>query len=141
MIKIKIIRAGLASLVLLLASCSLGAPTEPVQTQADPQAVFTAAAQTAQARMTEMAAITPTQPPPSETPTNTPEATNTPTVTPTLPPAQVGIDQVEFVFDVTVPDGTNFAPGEAFVKTWRLKTSAPPPGTPVIAWCSSAALK
>ena len=27
----------------------------------------------------------------------------------------------KFVSDVTVPDGTNFAPGVAFTKTWRLK--------------------
>ncbi|HGJ66308.1 TPA: hypothetical protein ENS27_13160, partial [bacterium] len=26
-----------------------------------------------------------------------------------------------FVADVTVPDGTSFAPGAAFIKTWRLK--------------------
>src|SRR3972149_517661 len=27
----------------------------------------------------------------------------------------------QFIADVTVPDGTNFAPGTAFNKTWRLK--------------------
>ena len=27
----------------------------------------------------------------------------------------------QFVADVTIPDGTNFAPGTAFKKTWRLK--------------------
>jgi hypothetical protein len=30
-------------------------------------------------------------------------------------------DWAQFVADVTVPDGTNFAPGTAFRKTWRLK--------------------
>jgi hypothetical protein len=30
-------------------------------------------------------------------------------------------DWVQFVADVTIPDGTNMAPGAAFVKTWRLK--------------------
>ncbi len=30
-------------------------------------------------------------------------------------------DQVKFVSDVTVPDGAEFQPGEAFVKTWRLR--------------------
>src|SRR5512135_2415358 len=30
-------------------------------------------------------------------------------------------DWAQFVADVTVPDGTNFAPGAAFTKTWRLK--------------------
>jgi len=114
------IRLGLLGLALVLASCSLGAPAAPAATQADPQAVFTAAAQTAQARMTEIAAITPTQPP-TATPSLTPEPTASPTVTLTPAPTQTGFDQVEFVFDVTVPDGTSYAPGEAFVKTWRLK--------------------
>lgn len=30
-------------------------------------------------------------------------------------------DWVTFVKDVTIPDGTKFAPGETFTKTWRLK--------------------
>ncbi|MCJ7583876.1 MAG: NBR1-Ig-like domain-containing protein, partial [Anaerolineales bacterium] len=30
-------------------------------------------------------------------------------------------DWAQFVADITVPDGTNFAPGAAFTKTWRLK--------------------
>jgi len=30
-------------------------------------------------------------------------------------------NQVQFVSDLTVPDGTAFAPGTAFTKTWRLK--------------------
>jgi hypothetical protein len=32
-------------------------------------------------------------------------------------------DDSEFVLDVTVPDGTHFAPGAAFTKTWRLRNS------------------
>lgn len=53
-------------------------------------------------------------------PTLTPTATpfNTP---PTLPPP--GCDRASFVADVTVRDGTTFASGEAFTKTWRLKNS------------------
>lgn len=30
-------------------------------------------------------------------------------------------DQLKFVADVTVPDGETFLPGEAFVKTWRVR--------------------
>ena len=30
-------------------------------------------------------------------------------------------DMAQFVADVTVPDGTTYAPGAAFTKTWRLK--------------------
>lgn len=50
----------------------------------------------------------------------------TPTLTPNLPPptvAPAGCDKATFVADVTVPDGTLFTPGTAFVKTWRLKNS------------------
>jgi hypothetical protein len=35
------------------------------------------------------------------------------------PPA--GCDRAQFISDVTVPDGTTFAPGATFNKTWRLK--------------------
>jgi fibronectin type 3 domain-containing protein len=47
---------------------------------------------------------------------------NAVTVLPSFgPPPGPGCDRAAFVTDVTVPDGTVFAPGEAFVKTWRLK--------------------
>ena len=52
--------------------------------------------------------------PPTATPTS-----NTPTPTSTIPPSSC--DKVQFISDVTVPDGTVFAPGAAFTKTWRLK--------------------
>jgi hypothetical protein len=56
--------------------------------------------------------------PPTAIPTNTPiPATNTPFPTAT---AITYCDWVSFVKDVTVPDGSNFAPGETFTKTWRL---------------------
>ena len=32
-------------------------------------------------------------------------------------------DQAQFVSDITVPDGSSFAPGAAFTKTWRLMNS------------------
>jgi len=43
----------------------------------------------------------------------------TPTRTPTVPPSSC--DKVQFIADVTVPDGTTFAAGTPFTKTWRLK--------------------
>ena len=52
--------------------------------------------------------------PPTATPTST-----APTPTATIPPSTC--DKVLFISDVTVPDGTVFAPGAAFTKTWRLK--------------------
>ena len=52
--------------------------------------------------------------PPTSTPTRTPGP-----VTVTVPPS--ACDRVQFIADVTVPDGTTFAPGSTFTKTWRLK--------------------
>jgi hypothetical protein len=57
-------------------------------------------------------------------PTAPPTVTGTPpTVTPTSPvtPVPAACDRAQFIADVTVPDGTSFAPGFAFNKTWRLK--------------------
>lgn len=52
--------------------------------------------------------------PPTATVTQTP-----PPVTQTVPPSSC--DKAQFIADVTVPDGTVFAPGATFTKTWRLK--------------------
>jgi len=57
-------------------------------------------------------------PPPPPTVTGTPP-TATPTATGTIQPN--ACDRAQFVADVTVPDGTSFAPGIGFTKTWRLK--------------------
>jgi hypothetical protein len=57
-------------------------------------------------------------------PTATPTVTGTP---PTPTPTKTGTvqpnacDRAQFIADVTVPDGTSFAPGIGFNKTWRLK--------------------
>lgn len=57
-------------------------------------------------------------------PTVTPTVTGTP---PTPTPTKTGTvqpnacDRAQFIADVTVPDGTSFAPGIGFNKTWRLK--------------------
>ncbi len=55
---------------------------------------------------------------PSPTVTGTPP---TPTPTKSATPAPSSCDRAQFIADVTVPDGTTFAPGIAFTKTWRLK--------------------
>lgn len=60
----------------------------------------------------------------SNGPTNTPPPTVTgtpPTPTNTVTPAPSSCDRAQFISDVTVPDGTSFAPGIGFTKTWRLK--------------------
>ncbi len=48
---------------------------------------------------------------------------NTLTITPTttITPQPNACDRAQFISDVTVPDGTSFAPGYGFSKTWRLK--------------------
>lgn len=97
--------------------------------------VQTAAASTVSAQLTESALLQPTAtftPLPTETPaaTETPSVTNTPFAT--LPPSggtggtggvNPACDAMAFVTDVTVPDGTDFAPGATFTKTWRIRNS------------------
>jgi hypothetical protein len=64
----------------------------------------------------EEPAVAPT---PAPTPARA-EATPTPPITPIsadCPP------NATFIADVTVPDGTPFAPGETFTKTWRIRSS------------------
>jgi hypothetical protein len=53
------------------------------------------------------------------TPTVTP-APGTPTPTPIPPP---NCERASFLADVTVPDGTTYAPATSFTKTWRLKNA------------------
>ncbi len=131
--KISRLWALLAAFAILLASCRPAGPAEPTATQMDPNAVFTAAAHTADAKMTELAAVTPSPLPATATDTPAP-ATDTPaptqspltatlTLAPTSPPAGAGSDRAEFVADITVPDGTNYNPAATFVKTWELKNA------------------
>ena len=113
-------------LTLVLSSCNL--PSRAPQTE-EPNAIFTQAALTVQAQLNQTAPPapfnTPTLPPPPPQATNTavilpplPVATNTPVI----PPTAV-CDQGQFVKDVSIPDGTNFAPGETFTKTWRIQNA------------------
>lgn len=111
-------------LALVLSSCNL--PSRAQQTE-EPNAIFTQAALTVQAQLMQTATPapfnTPTLPPPQ--PTNTaislptlPPVTNTPLASPT-PLCDLG----QFIKDVTIPDGTNFAPGDTFTKTWRIRNA------------------
>jgi hypothetical protein len=133
-----------ALVAVLMMSCGRLLPTP--ETSVD--ALYTQAAQTIQAQLTEQAAGTqialPTQTgtpqgiPPTITsqpvvptvvvPTQVilPSATQTLLPTPTsLPPTptpiQVLCDHASFVKDVTVADGTNYPPGAEFTKIWRLR--------------------
>jgi hypothetical protein len=123
----KSICTALLAISLILSACSPGAQAVTTPTP-NAQTVLTAAALTAQAKMTELAAAQPSPLP--STPTLSTITPGTPTVTPTVPaggsPTSAitvvpgGTDRVEYVADLTVPDGTIFKPGEKFTKTWRL---------------------
>jgi hypothetical protein len=65
-----------------------------------------------------------------------------PTPQPPLPtPIPIPCNQAAFVKDVTVKDGTLFARGVDFTKTWRLGTPAPAPGPRITTWCSGTATR
>ncbi len=126
----------LGAVLLVLVACNLpsgGAATTPSQAE-----LQTAAAMTVQAALTQAAGggqnngtapagqASPTPAPavtvlPTSTPLPTPTATPVPTFTPLPTPTPKPCNLATFIKDVTVPDGTEFAPGEHFTKTWRLK--------------------
>ena len=81
---------------------------DPVDAAATVQAIVT---------QTEFAM---TQNAPTKTPIP-PTATPVPPTNTPVPTAITYCDWAAFITDVTVPDGTQFAPGEVFTKTWRLK--------------------
>lgn len=112
----------LTVLMFILSACNL--PSSAATPTNESNAVFTAAALTVQAQLTQSVPFsTPTLP--------LSVATNTPLTVPTLPAATrppaasatPACDQAEFVRDVTIPDGSQIAPGAAFTKTWRLKNA------------------
>ncbi len=127
------------SIPIVLMGCSPKAPASPTT---NPDLIYTAAAQTADARLTQIFQATPSATPVTPSPTfdfvqtlaaqtasalltqaaaltPLPQATSSSTP---VPPGPTG-DQAAFVADVTIPDGTVIAPGAAFVKTWRLQNA------------------
>ncbi len=117
--------------VLALSACNLSATTTPA---ADRQAIFTQAAQTLEARLTEVAAGAL----PTVTPLGTQPGTTIPVLTPGEDPTPVDFtpepgtpcDRGSFVDDVTIPDGTTFSPNSGFVKTWRIQNNGTCTWTP-----------
>ncbi|HSM70915.1 MAG TPA: NBR1-Ig-like domain-containing protein [Anaerolineales bacterium] len=109
-------------LALILTSCNF--PTGTEEPANDFNVLSTQAALTVQAQVGQATQFsTPTLPPAQST--NTPITFPTSavsTVAPALSATPV-CDQAHFVKDVTVPDGTTFAPGAVFTKTWRLRNS------------------
>ncbi len=111
--------APLFIFIFILAACNL--PSQAPATEA-PNAVFTAAALTVQAMSTQSTPFnTPTLAPPLATNTSVSFPTLAlPTSTVAAPPT-ASCDLAQFVRDMSIPDGTVFAPSATFTKTWRLK--------------------
>jgi len=112
----------LTVIIFVLSACNLPSNTPATE---GPNAVFTAAALTVQAQLTQSVPFsTPTLP--------LALATNTSASFPTLPPpatlqpaatATPVCDQAQFVKDVNIPDGSQITPGASFTKTWRLRNA------------------
>lgn len=117
--------------VLLVTACGSANTPSDAEPTSDVAAIRTSAAGTVVAQFTlTAAAFTPTPAQPTET--DVPEGTGTATATATGPFAQVTdasgtvvalCDSLDFVADVNVPDDTNMAPGQDFLKTWRVKNT------------------
>lgn len=134
MIKMKKITWLLVLLALLaLPACGGGAEASPT---ADPGAVYTAAVETAYTQLTMTAGAVTDTPAATLTPsiTQTPLITNTPLVglmtnTPftlaTAGPTSAACDNFLFLGDLTIDDGTELAPGEAFNKIWQIQNLGP----------------
>jgi hypothetical protein len=120
----------------LLTACNMPSNTTPAP-QDDPNLIYTAAAQTVSAQLTQVASgglATPTEQSqdsgpvatatlPAEAPTATQAATSgsQPTTSPTQVP--IPCDRASFIEDITYKDGSEVAPGATFVKTWKLKNT------------------
>jgi hypothetical protein len=144
-----ILPLGLILLVML--SCNMPGIAQPTESGAS--ALYTAAAQTVIAQVTQVSGppataaatttgLVPTFPPPTTgatqaqptvapgtntVPAPTSAATAAATAAPTSTSAPTSVplpcDAVRFVRDVTVADNTEFPPGTKFTKTWRLRNN------------------
>lgn len=105
-------------------ACSIG--RTPVPTTPWPDWLATNAVQTVESYLTQSASMEPPIFPTVSLPTLPPFTTATPPpATSTSPPATATApcNQARFISDVTVPDGTTFAPNVTFTKTWRLQNT------------------
>jgi hypothetical protein len=103
--------------VFALSACGSATSATPTSTPVDVPALFTEAAQTVIAQITQQApTLTPTP-----LYTNTPIPPTATVVTPT--PTVQQCEASAFVEDVTIPDGTQMAVNQHFTKTWRVQNS------------------
>ena len=115
---------------ILMAACGSANPPSGEPTP-DVAAIRTSAASTVVSQFTlTAAAFTPTPSEPTETSAPVEETTGATSTATGQPVAQVTnaegtsfalCDNLEFVADVTVPDDTTMAPGQDFLKKWRVK--------------------
>lgn len=118
----RLLLGWVAIVMLILLSCNF---SRNMANTPEPGALYTQAAQTVEAAYTQSAALTPR----TETPAPVASATSQST-----DQAEERCNQIEFISDATIPDGTLMTPENEFIKTWRLKNS----GT--CAWTSGYAL-
>ncbi len=123
-------------IAVLLTACGGNTPASPTQ---DIHALYTMAAETVIAELTQTAAVnsatpeaTSTEAPSLSTPTwvptsiktATPLNTETPEITATIALATAQIcDNAAYVSDISVQDGTEMAPNQKFEKTWLIKNT------------------
>jgi hypothetical protein len=142
MMKKKAILITLVSIAMAVILMGCGS-RETATPTTNPDLVYTAAAQAAEATLTQIFKSTPsaTAVPPTPTfdptqtaaaqtavamltqmaaVTQTPQSTAANTAVPTVPSGPAG-ERAVFVSDVTIPDGSVISPGAAFRKTWKLQ--------------------
>jgi len=135
-------KAGILTLLVLLLNTAC-TPTQNTTPTADVNSIYTMAAETVIAELTLTAAVTtptvlasptllpaektatsvPTSITLTATPTLTPSVTPTASITPQASPTDEFCDNAIWVADVSVQDGTEMSPGQAFEKTWRVKNT------------------
>ncbi|MCC6189746.1 MAG: hypothetical protein IT318_11995 [Anaerolineales bacterium] len=125
-------RRGLLPLLLVagLAACRTAEPASTatasvVSTNTPAPATTAALAATAPAEPSATLAAAPSATPTAGAATNTPAASAeaAPSAVVSASLGAPGADLVEFVTDVTAPDGSDFAPGETFVKAWQVRNA------------------
>ncbi|MBL8102674.1 MAG: hypothetical protein JNM02_09110 [Anaerolineales bacterium] len=117
--------------LLIVVMLFLGACNLPSGDQSE-EAGLTAAAQTVEALLSATPAITNTNTPFAVTQTITPTPLTINTNTP-IASATSNCNVMQFVSDVTIPDGTIITPGQTFTKTWRLRNGGTCTWTPAYA--------
>ena len=124
-------------IAVLITACGGANPPQEQEPTPDVAVIRTSAASTVISQFTlTAAAFTPTPSGPTETTAAstpaTPATSGATTAATTQPIVQVTnalgttvalCDSLEFVADITIPDDTNMAPGQDFLKTWRVKNT------------------